>query len=133
MGDKILVVEDELLVREVLTEHLTGQGYEVTQASSGEEAIESARATKFHVTLMDMCMSGLDGMETCRRPKAEEITRNIPVIMMTEFSYKKEAAAEAGADDFISKPVDFTELAFRLKSIGRTRYLIDELANPGAE
>jgi DNA-binding response OmpR family regulator len=53
--------------------------------------------------------------------------------MMTAFSYKKEAAAEAGADDFISKPVDFTELAFRLKSIGRTRYLIDELANPGAE
>jgi two-component system cell cycle response regulator len=129
MGDKILVVDDELLIREVLTEHLTEQGYEVMQASSGEEAIELARAPKFHVILMDLSMSGLDGMETCRRLKAEEITRNIPVIMMTEFSYKKEAAVEAGADYFISKPVDFTELAFRLKSIGRIRYLIDELAN----
>jgi CheY-like chemotaxis protein len=95
MGDKILVVDDELLIRDVLTEHLTGQGYEVMQASSGEEAIGLARAPKFHVILMDMGMSGLDGMETYRRPKAEEITRHIPMIMMTEFSYDKEAVAEA--------------------------------------
>ena len=82
---------------------------------------------------MDIGMSGLDGMETCRRLKAEEIKRHIPVIMMTEFSYDKEAVAEAGADDSISKPPDFTELAFRLKSIGSIRHLTDELEKSGGE
>jgi two-component system cell cycle response regulator len=82
---------------------------------------------------MDIGMSGLDGMETCRRLKAEEITRHIPMIMMTEFSYDKEAVAEAGADDSISKPPDFTELAFRLKSIGNIRHLTDELEKSGGE
>ena len=133
MGDKVLVVDDELLIREVLSEHLSGQGYEVIQASSGEEAIELARGTQFYAILLDMGMSGIDGMETCRRLKAEEITRQIPVIMMTGFSYEKEAAVEAGADDFISKPPDFTELAFRLKSIGRIRNLTDELRKVGTD
>jgi len=105
----------------------------VIQASSGEEAIELARDTQFHAILLDMGMPGIDGMETCRRLKAEEITRSIPVIMMTGFSYEKEAAVEAGADDFISKPPDFTELAFRLSSIGRMRCLTDELEKAGAE
>jgi two-component system cell cycle response regulator len=133
MGDKVLVVDDELLIREVLSEHLSGQGYEVIQASSGEEAIDLARNTQFNAILLDMGMPGIDGMETCRRLKAEEITRHIPVIMMTGFSYEKEAAVEAGADDFISKPPDFTELAFRLKTIGRISNLTDELEKAGVE
>ena len=133
MGDKVLVVDDELLIREVLSEHLKGQGYEVIQASSGEEAIGLARNTQFNAILLDMGMPGIDGMETCRRLKAEEITRHIPVIMMTGFSYEKEAAVEAGADDFISKPPDFTELAFRLKTIGRISNLTDELEKAGVE
>jgi len=127
------VVDDELLIREVLSEHLKGQGYEVIQASSGEEAIGLARNTQFNAILLDMGMPGIDGMETCRRLKAEEITRHIPVIMMTGFSYEKEAAVEAGADDFISKPPDFTELAFRLKTIGRISNLTDELEKAGVE
>jgi len=131
MGDKVLVVDDELLIREVLSEHLSGQGYEVIQASGGEEAIDLARNTQFHVILLDMGMSGIDGMEACRRLKAEEITRHIPVIMMTGFSYEKDAALKAGADDFISKPPDFTELAFRLRSIGRIRNLTEELEKAG--
>ena len=133
MGDKVLVVDDELLIREVLSEHLSGQGYEVIQASGGEEAIDLARNTQFHVILLDMGTSGIDGMEACRRLKAEEITRHIPVIMMTGFSYEKDAALEAGADDFISKPPDFTELAFRLKSISRIRDLTEELEKAGVE
>ena len=131
MGDKVLVVDDELLIREVLSQHLSGQGYEVIQASGGEEAIDLARNTQFHVILLDMGMSGIDGMEACRRLKAEEITRHIPVIMMTGFSYEKDAALEAGADYFISKPPDFTELAFRLRSIRRIRNLTEELEKAG--
>ena len=127
MGDKILVVDDELLIRNVLAEHLTGQGYEVIQASSGEEAIELASSTQPHVILMDIGMPGLNGIEACRRLKAEEKTRHIPVIMMTGFAYEKEAAVEAGADDFINKPPDFADLAFRLKSIQHVRHLTDEL------
>ena len=127
MGEKILVVDDELLIRNVLEEYLTGQGYEVIQASSGEEAIELASSTQPHVILMDIGMSGLNGMEACRRLKAEKKTRHIPVIMMTGFSYGKKPAVEAGAVDLVSKPFDFTDLAFRLKSIRRMRHLTDEL------
>ena len=117
MANKVLVVDDELLIRNVLAEHLTGQGCEVIQATSGEEAIELACSMQPHVILLDIGMPGLNGIEACRRLKAEEKTRHIPVVMMTGFAYEKEAAIEAGADDFINKPPDFAELVFRLKSI----------------
>ena len=117
MADKVLVVDDDLHIRNVLTEHLTGQGCEVIQASSGEEAIELASSKQPHVVLMDIGMPGLNGIEACRRLKEEEKTCHIPVIMMTGFAYEKEAVIEAGAEDLINKPPDFADLAFRLKSI----------------
>jgi DNA-binding response OmpR family regulator len=132
MGDRVLVVDDEPLVRDVLTTQLTTQEYEVVQATNGEESIELASSTQPHVILMDMGLPGLDGIEACRRLKANKKTRHIPVIMMTGFVYEKEVAIEAGADDFVSKPIDFTELAFRLKSIRRVRHLTDEFDRTAA-
>ena len=78
-------------------------------------------------------MTGLSGIEACKRLKDREETCRIPVIMMTGFLYEKEAAVEAGADDFVSKPPDFTELAFRLKSIGRKKYLQVRTRDGGGE
>ena len=74
MADKVLVVDDDLLIRNVLAEHLTGQGCEVIQASSGEEAIELASSTQPHVILMDIAMPGLNGIEACRRRRKKHAT-----------------------------------------------------------
>ena len=133
MGDKVLVVDDEVVVTSFLSDYLTGEGYEVILASNGEEALELAEKEKPQLILLDIRMPGIDGIEVCKRLKAQEKTRSIPVIMMTGFAYEKVDAVEAGADEFINKPLDPVELVFRLKSISRMRYLTDELDKAVAE
>ncbi len=127
MGDKVLVVDDELQIRNMLTELLTREGYEVIVALNGEEAMEIAKKEDPRIILLDINMPVMDGLEACKRLKAERETSSIPVIMMTGHDYSKEEAIEAGADEFINKPFDLTELSFRLKSVLRVRYLTDEI------
>ena len=133
MGDKVLVVDDEVVVTNFLGDYLSGEGYEVILASNGEKALKLAEKEKLQLILMDIRMPGIDGIEVCKRLKAGEKTRFIPVVMMTGFAYDKADAIEAGADEFINKPLDPVELAFRLKSISRMRYLTDELEKAVAE
>ena len=127
MGHKILVVDDELEIRNLLSQFLTEEGYEVILASNGEEAIELAERENPQVILLDIMMPGIDGIETCRRLKAEEKTRFIPVIMATALWDKYTEAIDAGAEDFVTKPFNLTELSHRVKSILRVRYLTNEL------
>ena len=127
MGDKVLVVDDELDIRSLLSEFLPGEGYQVLLAVNGEEAIDLAKREKPQAILLDVRMPGIDGVETCRRLKAEEKTKFIPVIMITAFADNKMDAIDAGADDFVYKPLDLVELSIRLKSILRMRYLNDEI------
>jgi len=77
--------------------------------------------------LLDVKMPGIDGIEVCKRLKAESRTQFIPVIMITGYVDDKMVAIESGADDFVNKPIDLVELAVRVKSILRIRYLTDEL------
>ena len=127
MGDKVLVVDDELDIRSLLSDFLPGEGYQVLLAADGEEAIDLAKREKPQAILLDVRLPGIDGVETCRRLKAEEETRFIPVIMITAFADNKMDAIDAGADDFVYKPLDLVELSIRLKSILRMRYLNDEI------
>ena len=127
MGDKVLVVDDEQQVRELLGKFLKKEGYEVVLASNGEEAVELTRKESPQVILLDLKLPGIDGIETCRRLKMEDSTRFIPIIMITAYSDNKMEAIDAGADDFINKPFDLVELSVRVKSILRVRYLTDEL------
>ncbi len=127
MGDKVLVVDDEQQVREVLGNFLEKEGYEVVLASNGEEAIALTRKESPQVILLDLKLPGIDGIETCRRLKMEDSTRFIPIIMITAYSDNKMEAIDAGTDDFINKPFDLVELSVRVKSILRVRYLTDEL------
>ena len=127
MGDKILVVDDELEIRDMLSTFLLEQGYEAIQAANGEEAIELAEKEDPKAILLDILMPGIDGIETCKRLKAKEKTRFIPVIIATAFWDRYMEAVEAGAEDFVSKPFNLTELSHRVKSILRVRYLTDEL------
>ena len=127
MAEKVLVVDDERQIRDLLGEFLEREGYEVLLSSAGEEAIELAERKIPHAILLDVKMPGIDGIEVCKRLKAEPRTRFIPVIMITGYVDNKMVAIESGADDFVNKPIDLVELAVRVKSILRIRYLTDEL------
>ena len=127
MAEKVLVVDDERQIRDLLGEFLEQEGYEVLLASAGEEAIELAERKIPHAILLDVKMPGINGIEVCKRLKAEPRTQFIPVIMITGYVDNKMIAIESGADDFVNKPIDLVELAVRVKSILRIRYLTDEL------
>ncbi len=127
MGDKVRVVDDELGIRDSLSEFLTEEGYQVILASNGEEALELAEKENPQVILLDIKMPGIDGIETCKRLKAEEKTRFIPVIMATALWDTYAEAIEAGAEDFVTKPFNLAEISFRVQSIRRVRYLTNEL------
>ena len=127
MRAKVLVADDERQIRDLLSEFLTSEGYEVLLASDGEEATGLAEREYPDVILLDVKMPGIDGIEVCKRLKAEPKMHFIPVIMITGYVDNKMATIEAGADDFVNKPIDLVELAVRLKSILRIRYLTDEL------
>ena len=127
MTEKVLVVDDERQIRDLLGEFLEREGYEVFLAAAGEEAIELAERKIPHAILLDVKMPGIDGIEVCKRLKAESRTQFIPVIMITGYVDDKMVAIESGADDFVNKPIDLVELAVRVKSILRIRYLTDEL------
>jgi len=96
-------------------------------ASNGEEALELAEKENPKAILLDIKMPGIDGIETCKRLKAREKTRFIPVIMATALWDTYLDAIEAGAEDFVTKPFNLTELSHRVKSILRVRYLTNEL------
>ena len=127
MRAKVLVADDEHQIRDLLSQFLISEGYEVLLASNGEEATELAEREYPNVILLDVKMPGIDGIEVCRRLKAEPKTQYISIIMITGYDENKIAAIEAGADDFVNKPINLGELAVRVKSILRIRYLTDEL------
>jgi DNA-binding response OmpR family regulator len=131
MGDKILVVDDELEVRMMLRDLLGREGFEVILASDGEEGVALADTENPQVILLDISMPGMDGVECCRKLKADNETSSIPVIMVTAYWDRKTDAIEAGADDFVYKPFDPDELSFRVQSVLRVRYLNDELNRLG--
>jgi DNA-binding response OmpR family regulator len=127
MGKKVLVVDDEFEIRDVLSRFLTEEGYEIILASNGEEALELVERENPQVVLLDILMPGIGGIETCKRLKENEKTRFIPVIMATALWDKLSEAIDAGAEDFVTKPFNLTELSHRVESILRVRYLNDEL------
>jgi len=127
MAEKIMVVDDEKEIRELLSIYLAEDGYDVISAASGEEAIDLAQNEEPQVILMDVKMPGIDGVETCRRLKGAERTKSIPVIMVTAYQDRDVEAYLEGADDFVNKPFDRTEITFRVRSMLRIRHLNDEL------
>jgi DNA-binding response OmpR family regulator len=127
MWEKVLVVDDERQIRDLLKEFLTNEAYEVILASNGKEAIELTEREHPDAILLDVKMPEIDGIEVCQRLKEEPSTQFIPIIVITGYVDNKMVAIEAGADDFVHKPINLTELGFRVKSILRTRYLTNEL------
>ena len=103
---RVLVVEDEQDVAELLRYHLTKEGYEVTLVGNGADALKRARETKPDLILLDIMVPQLNGWEVCRRLKQDAETRAIPVIMVTGRVEEgdKVLGFEMGADDYVTKP-----------------------------
>ena len=128
MTARILVVDDAAANTRLLEAKLTAEYYQVTTAHSGLEAIGQAQIWQPDLVLLDVMMPGLDGFETCRRLKEDPRTHHIPIVMVTALSEPEERlrGLDAGADDFLTKPVDYDTLLARVKSLVRLKRLLDE-------
>lgn len=131
----VLVVDDEERNIKLLKAMLSLEKYELQDAGNGEEALSLVARKSPDLILLDVMMPGLDGFEVCRRIKGDEKTRSIPIVMVTALREREHRirALEAGADDFISKPVDQTELFLRVKSLLRIKAYHDDLRKSYSE
>lgn len=127
MTARVLVVDDVPANLRLLEAKLRAEYFEVALAASGPEALALATAWSPDIVLLDVMMPGMDGYEVCRRLKAQEATAHIPVVMVTALTDQVERVRglEAGADDFISKPVDTTLLFARLRALLRVKQVLD--------
>ena len=116
---QILVVDDEASIRELLTFNLKKNGYEVTAAADGREAL--AKAAGMDLVLLDIMLPEVDGLEVCRRLKADPQTSGIPIIMLTAKAEEidRVLGLELGADDYVVKPFSMRELLARVKAVLR--------------
>jgi len=129
MTARILVVDDILSNVKLLEAKLTAEYFEVVTAFNGEQALERIVADSPDIVLLDVMMPGMDGFEVCRRIKANPRTAHIPVIMVTALDQPSDRVAglDAGADDFLTKPVDDIALFARVRSLVRLKMMTDEL------
>jgi diguanylate cyclase (GGDEF)-like protein len=114
---RVLVVDDERNILDIIKFNLEVEGYEVITSMDGEDALKKVRETLPDIILCDIMMPEVDGFEVCRRLKVDGRTNQIPVVMLSARTqaHDKVASIEAGADDFITKPFDFSDLVARIK------------------
>jgi two-component system cell cycle response regulator len=126
---RVLIVDDIPTNVRLLEARLTAEYYEVVTASSGAQALEICQSQDVDIVLLDVMMPEMDGFEVCRRLKADPKTHHLPVLMITALDQPSDRVQglDAGADDFLSKPVDDTQLMARVKSLVRLKSLTDEL------
>jgi adenylate cyclase len=126
---RILIVDDSETNRDLLVSRLGPHGFDLVQAADGEEAIETAKATRPDLILLDVVMPKLDGVEATKRLKADASLPFTPIILVTSKTDAKDVVAglEAGADEYLTKPVDSTSLLARVKSMLRVKEMHDKI------
>ncbi|MBV9219464.1 MAG: PleD family two-component system response regulator [Methylobacteriaceae bacterium] len=134
MTARILVVDDLLPNIKLLEARLTAEYFDVRAATSGAECLALCSEATCDIVLLDVMMPGMDGFEVCRRLKRNPHTMHIPVVMVAALDQPSDRVKgiEAGADDFITKPVDEVALIARVRSLTRLKVVIDELRTRAA-
>jgi phosphate regulon transcriptional regulator PhoB len=121
MASRVLIVEDEPDIRDLLAFHLERDGYQVTRATTGSEALRQVRATPPDLVILDLMLPEMDGLEVCRRLRTDGATAGLPVIMLTAKGDEVDRVVglEIGADDYIVKPFSPKEVLARVRAVLR--------------
>jgi class 3 adenylate cyclase/CheY-like chemotaxis protein len=132
---RILIVDDNAANVDILRARLAAHGYDLVTAADGEEALAAAREHLPDLILLDVMMPKLDGIEVCRRLRADASMPFIPIILVTAKSDPKDvvAALEAGGDEYLTKPVDHASLVARVKSMLRIKALHDQVQEQSSQ
>src|SRR5258708_39490306 len=107
---KILVIDDDESILEAFKLMLTGAGYEVETSTKNDDYIEQKLKNTPDLIILDMLLSGTDGRYICKKLKSQEHTKHIPIIMISAYPNARETVLESGANDFIPKPFEMSEL-----------------------
>lgn len=120
-NEKILIVDDEEHIRELISFNLKNNGYETITADNGNKAIEIIENDKINLVILDLMLPGIDGYEVCKKIRYDSKTSDIPIIMLTAKSEEldKILGLELGADDYMTKPFSIRELMARVKALLR--------------
>ena len=131
MTARVLVVDDLVPNLKLLEARLTAEYFDVVTATNGFEALEICERDECDIVLLDVMMPGMDGFEVCRRLKSNPETLHLPVVMVTALDQTADRVRglEAGADDFLTKPIDEIALIARVRSLARLKFVMDELRN----
>jgi phosphate regulon transcriptional regulator PhoB len=121
MPSRVLIVEDEPDIRELVVHHLRREGYQVSAASSGEEALRQVQAAPPDLVILDLMMPAMDGLEVCRRLRQDPATASLPIVMLTAKGDEVDRVLglEIGADDYVVKPFSPKELLARVRAVLR--------------
>ena len=134
MSARVLIVDDFAPNLKLLEARLTAEYFDVVTASSGPEALAVCGQGDCDIVLLDVMMPGMDGLEVCRRLKRDPATHHLPVVMVTALDQPADRVRglEAGADDFLTKPIDEVALVARVRSLTRLKVVLDELRSRAA-
>ena len=121
MNEKILVVDDESSIRELIKYNLEKEGFRIVESGDGQQAVQLAKNSKPDLVVLDLMLPGMDGLEICRTLKSQRETTAIPIIMVTAKNEEidKIIGLELGADDYLTKPFSPRELVARVKAVLR--------------
>ncbi|MGH7324059.1 MAG: response regulator [Candidatus Rokuibacteriota bacterium] len=135
MAPEVLVVEDEPDIRRLIVHHLTQEGFRSRTAATGLEALQEVRARPPDLIVLDLMLPELDGLEVCRRLRADSASAAVPIIMLTAKADEVERVVglEVGADDYVVKPFSPKELVARVRAVlRRTRPTSDKVYRTGS-
>lgn len=126
---KVLTIDDEESVRDLLTSILVEAGYDVITASNGTEGLKISTEEKVDLIILDLVMPGFNGFQVCERLRANNATKTTPILVLTGLAgtEEMEMALNAGADDFVTKPIRMKELLARVKSLLKIKGMDDNL------